>query len=112
MPDVKQVYTIAQAAKLLHYSERTIRQMCRDGRLSGAHKLTGGRKWLIPKDSIQNKIEEPQRKTDEPRRDKTKSSLEQVPSQVASGQPGRRRLTLDATVVDRLREEHGPRKRR
>jgi hypothetical protein len=37
---------------------------------------------------------------------------EQVPSQVASGQPGRRRLTLDAPVVDGLREKHGPRKKR
>ncbi len=37
---------------------------------------------------------------------------EQVPSQVASGQPGQRRLTLDAPVVDGLREKHGPRKRR
>ncbi len=37
---------------------------------------------------------------------------EQVPSQVASGQPGQRRLTLDAPVVDGLREKHGPRKKR
>lgn len=37
---------------------------------------------------------------------------EQVPSQVASVQPSRRQLTLDAPVVDELREEHGTRKRR
>ncbi len=37
---------------------------------------------------------------------------EQVPSQVDSGQPGQRRLTLDAPVVDGLRKKHGPRKKR
>jgi hypothetical protein len=50
-------------------------------------------------------------KIKEVRREKAKAS-EQVPSQVASGQPGRRRLTVEVPVVDGLREKPSTRKRR
>ncbi len=69
-------------------------------------RIEQGRKWIISKDAIHKE------KIEEVRREKAKSSSEQVPSQVASGQPGRRRLTLDAPVVDGCREKHGPRKKR
>ncbi|MBA7471187.1 hypothetical protein ES707_06488 [subsurface metagenome] len=48
MPEKKKVYTIAEAAKLTYYSERSIRQMCLDGKFPSAYKIADGRKWLIP----------------------------------------------------------------
>jgi len=42
------LYGIREAAKLLSYSERQVRQMCIDGKIPGACRLPKGRKWLIP----------------------------------------------------------------
>jgi excisionase family DNA binding protein len=44
-------YTAKDAAKLLHYSARHIRQKCADGKIA-ASKLPGGRKWLIKERDI------------------------------------------------------------
>lgn len=40
--------TIKEYAVKYHHSERKIRQMCIDGLMPDAHRLPGGRKWLIP----------------------------------------------------------------
>jgi hypothetical protein len=45
---------IAEFASKSHYSERHIRQLCRDHTIEGATKLTGrSRKWLIPASALQ-----------------------------------------------------------
>ncbi len=49
---VGNAYTIRQASTALHYSKRQLRQMCIDGRIAGAYKIPGGRKWLIPEEGI------------------------------------------------------------
>lgn len=43
---------IRQFADRTNYSERQIRQFCLDGKIAGAQKLPGGRKWLIPESAI------------------------------------------------------------
>jgi excisionase family DNA binding protein len=49
---VEKTYTVKEAAKLLHYSARHIRQKCANGDIA-AKKLAGGRKWLIGESEIQ-----------------------------------------------------------
>jgi len=49
----KEVYTIREAAKLIGYSDRHLRQRCIDGNVPGAYKITEGRKWLIPRAAVQ-----------------------------------------------------------
>lgn len=49
----KEVYTIREAAKVISYSERQVRQLCIDGKIESAYKLKGTRKWLIPRTAIQ-----------------------------------------------------------
>jgi excisionase family DNA binding protein len=46
-------YTLKQLARRIPYTERTLRRMCKDGRLKGAFQLPGGRKWLIPAEPIE-----------------------------------------------------------
>jgi len=50
---VVKVYTLREAAKLIGYSERQLRQKCLDGKVLGAYKIADGRKWLIPRDAVQ-----------------------------------------------------------
>jgi excisionase family DNA binding protein len=45
-------FTIKEAAKRLHLSERHVRQRCIDNKIPGAYKALGGRKWLIPINSV------------------------------------------------------------
>jgi hypothetical protein len=40
--------SINEYAEAEGYTPRQIRQMCIDGKIPGAHKIHGGRKWLIP----------------------------------------------------------------
>ena len=47
---VEKIYTTREAARLLSYSERQIRQKCKD--LKIGYKIDGGRKWLIPEAEI------------------------------------------------------------
>jgi excisionase family DNA binding protein len=42
-------YEVNEAAVFLHYSDETIRRMCRDRRLD-AKKI--GKEWLIPEESL------------------------------------------------------------
>ena len=45
---------VTQFARKSYYSERRIRQLCIDGKIPGARKLTSGsRKWLIPESALQ-----------------------------------------------------------
>ncbi|MFC2022822.1 helix-turn-helix domain-containing protein [Chloroflexota bacterium] len=48
----KEYLTIAEAAKLLNYSDRTIRDWCIKGKLPGAFRLGNARKWHIPLKSL------------------------------------------------------------
>ena len=49
----KELYTIREAARLIGYSERQLRQKCIGGEIPGAHKLATGRKWLIPRKGLE-----------------------------------------------------------
>jgi len=45
-------YTIVEFAELINYGERSVRQMCIDGKIK-ADKIHGGRKWLIPASELE-----------------------------------------------------------
>jgi len=44
--------TIKEFAQMVHYSERQIRQMCIDGKISAQKLDSKSRKWLIPYDEV------------------------------------------------------------
>ncbi len=44
----KKFYSIAEFAKLFNYSQRSVRQMCIDGRIKAKKITLGAKKWLIP----------------------------------------------------------------
>lgn len=52
-------YTVEEAAKILHAHPNTIRDWCEKGKLAGARKF--GRKWLIPKKTIEPPDEQEQK---------------------------------------------------
>ena len=43
-----ELLTIKEFAQQVHYSERSIRQMCEDGKINAKKLGSGGGKWLIP----------------------------------------------------------------
>ena len=43
--------TVSQAAKLKQLSTGYVRQLCIDGKLTGAQKM--GNQWIIPRDTIE-----------------------------------------------------------
>ena len=50
---MEEYWTISQAAKIIGYSDRRIRELCKAGKIPGAFKLpSGGRKWQIPRKSV------------------------------------------------------------
>ncbi len=48
--------TIKMAAEIMHFSEPTIRTMCRNGEIK-ATRGEGRRKWVISRDVLRNYIE-------------------------------------------------------
>ena len=53
MSKPKEFYTIREAARLIGYSERQLREKCIGGEIPGAYKLPTGRKWLIPREGLE-----------------------------------------------------------
>lgn len=48
----EELYTLKKAADALKYSERHMRQLCIDGKVDGAYRLTDRGKWLIPRTAV------------------------------------------------------------
>jgi len=48
----EKLYSIKEAAKMVHYDERTIRGWCQNGKLPGAYRIGTARKWLIPESAL------------------------------------------------------------
>lgn len=48
----KRYLTLSEWAEVHNLSDRTVRNSCKAGKIPGAHKVSGGRKWLIPEDGI------------------------------------------------------------
>jgi hypothetical protein len=73
------LYTVKQVSELLHYTERYIRQLCKDKKFSGAYQINSG-KWLIPEEGLESIINKRMP-------DVTKSQLEIQPKEVPVQQP-------------------------
>jgi excisionase family DNA binding protein len=48
---VPEMLDVGEAARALHLSEWTIQRLCREAKLEGANKPSGG-KWLIPAETV------------------------------------------------------------
>ncbi len=48
----EKLYTVKDASRIVHYCERRVQQWLKEGKLNGL-KVPGGRKWLIPKDALE-----------------------------------------------------------
>ena len=55
----EKLYSVKEAAKVVCYDERTIREWCQKGKLIGAYRVGIARKWLIPESALyQSKTEQ------------------------------------------------------
>jgi len=60
----EKLLSLQEFAKRTNYSERQVRDMCLKGKITGARKLPGGRKWLIPESMVGSLKQE--RESEEP----------------------------------------------
>ena len=54
---MEQYFDVSEFAKLIHYSERSVRKMIKNEKIS-AQRISGSRKWLIPIDELDRFKEE------------------------------------------------------
>ena len=58
MAKSERLLTIKEFAAIKRYSERSIRQKCKDGSIKAQKLADGGRKWLIPESELNKFVAE------------------------------------------------------